>query len=289
MEKSINKNSKKPISYVTKEIIVYVLLFIWAIIVLLPFYWMILTSFKTNASYNAEIVPQFIARSPTLENYAIAWTKVPLARYMLNTVVFSITTTLLMIVVSIMAAFAFARLEFKGKNLVFTIFLSMMMIPNELIILTNYVTITNAGLRDTFTGLILPSVLSIFYIYLLRQNFMQVPDALYYAAKVDGLKDHEYLLKVLIPLSKPTIISIIILKLIECWNSYVWPKLITRTDSKSIVSLGIETIRSTLGGGQPNYPAMMAAVVCVSLPLLIIFLIFRKQIMSGVLRTGTKG
>lgn len=274
---------------VIREIIVYILLGIWAIIVLFPFYWMIMTSFKTNASYNAELTPRFIPTSPTLENYYIAWSEVPLARYMLNTLVFSLFTTFLMLVVCVLAAFAFARLEFKGKNLVFTIFLAMMMIPNELIILTNYVTISTVGLRDTFTGLILPSVLSIFYIYLLRQNFMQVPDSMYYAAKVDGLKDHEYLLKVLIPLSKPTIISIVILKLIECWNSYVWPKLITRTDSNSVVSLGIETIRSTLGGGQPNYPAMMAAVVCVSAPLLIIFLIFRKQIMSGVLRTGTKG
>ncbi len=288
MDKTTNKE-KISYKFIIKEIIVYVLLGIWALIVLLPFYWMIMTSFKTNASYNAEMTPQFIPLSPTFDNYAIAWTAVPLARYMLNTVVFSITTTFLMIIVSILAAFAFARLEFKGKNLLFTIFLSMMMIPNELIILTNYVTITNAGLRDTFTGLILPSVLSIFYIYLLRQNFMQVPDATYYAAKVDGLSDRQYLMKVLIPLSKPTIVSIIILKLIECWNSYVWPRLITRTDSNSLVSLGIETIRSTLGGGQPNYPAMMAAVVCVSLPLLIIFLIFRRQIMSGVLRTGTKG
>lgn len=156
-----------------------------------------------------------------------AFTTVSLGKYLLNTFLFTVITTALMVVVSTLAAFAFARLEFRGKNLAFTLFLSLMMIPNELVVITNFVTITNLNLRNTFTGLILPSVTSVFYIYLLKENFAQVPDELYYAAKVDGTPDLRYLWKVMIPICKPTLITIAILKVIECWNSYVWPRLIT--------------------------------------------------------------
>ncbi|MDE7106666.1 MAG: carbohydrate ABC transporter permease, partial [Anaeroplasmataceae bacterium] len=208
--------------------------------------------------------------------------------YMLNTIIFSVTTTLLMVFVSLLAAFAFARLDFKGKNVVFVIFLAMMMVPNELVIITNYVSIVNLDWRNTFTGLILPSVLSVFYIYLLRQNFMQVSDDVYFAAKVDGTSDFKYLWKILVPLSKPTIITITILKLIECWNSYVWPRLITTDKDFYLVSNGIQLIKEQ-SMGKADIPGMMAAVVCVSLPLLLLFIAFRKQIMSGVARSGSKG
>jgi multiple sugar transport system permease protein len=207
---------------------------------------------------------------------------------MFNTLIYAVITTVLMMIVTTLAAFAFARLNFKGKNIVFTIFLAMMMIPTELVIITNYTTIVNTGLRNSYVGLILPSVLSVFYIYLLRQNFMQVPDNVYYAAKVDGTSDFGYMMRILIPLSKPTMISILILKMIECWNSFVWPRLITTKEDYFLVSNAIEMIKST-GFGRDNIPAMMAAVVCISLPLLIIFIIFRNQIMSGVSRTGAKG
>ena len=193
-----------------------------------------------------------------------------------------------MLLIVIPAAFAFARLEFRGKNLVFTLFLSLMMIPNELVVITNYTTITNLDLRNTFTGLILPSVMSVFYIYLLKENFAQIPNELYYAAKVDGTSDMRYLMRVMLPICKPTVVTITILKIIECWNSYVWPRLVTDDENYFLVSNGIQEIREN-GFGRENIPAMMASVVVISVPLIILFLVFRKKIMAGVARGGTKG
>lgn len=270
------------------DIALYFFLVLWAIVVLFPFYWMVLTSLKSYGAYNAEYIPQFYTLNPTLENYVTAFTSVNLAKYFLNTIIFTLATTGIMMIVTIFAAFAFARLEFKGKNLVFTLFLSLMMIPSELVVITNFVTITNAGLRNTFTGLILPSVASVFYIYLLKENFEQVPDELYRAAKVDGTSDLKYLCKVMIPICKPTMVTIAILKVIECWNSYIWPRLITDDQNYYLVSNGIQEIREN-GFGRENVPAMMAAVVVISLPLIILFLLFRNKIMSGVSRGGTKG
>ncbi|MDO4192353.1 MAG: carbohydrate ABC transporter permease [Erysipelotrichaceae bacterium] len=271
-----------------RTVITYTLLVLWGLIVLFPFYWMILTSLKSYSAYNSEYIPKLYTTAPTFQNYADAFTAVPLARYFGNTIIFTLITTILMLVVTILAAFAFSRLEFKGKNLVFTMFLALMMIPNELVIITNFVTITNAGLRNTFAGLILPSVASIFYIYLLKENFEQIPEELYKAAKVDGTSDLKYLLKVMIPICQPTIVTITILKVIECWNSYVWPRLITDDAMYFLVSNGIQEIREN-GFGRENIPAMMAAVVVISVPLIILFLIFHKKIMAGVSRGGTKG
>lgn len=268
--------------------ILYTLLTLWGLIVLFPFYWMLLTSVKSYGSYNAEHVPAFFTLSPTLQNYVDAFTAVSLGKYLLNTLFFTLTTTAVMLVVITLAAFAFARLDFRGKNLVFTLFLSLMMIPNELVVITNFTTITNLGMRNTFLGLILPSVTSVFYIYLLKENFAQIPDELYYAAKVDGTTDLRYLRRVMIPICKPTLITIIILKIIECWNSYVWPRLITDNPDYYLVSNGIQEIREN-GFGRENIPAMMAAVVVISLPLIVLFLIFHKKIMAGVSRGGTKG
>ena len=267
---------------------VHILLSLWAVIVLFPFYWMVLTSVKSYGEYNSEYIPKFFTLSPTLQNYVDAFTAVPLGRYFTNTLVFTLITTLLMLSVITLAAFAFARLEFKGKRLAFTLLLSLMMIPNELVIITNFVTITDLGLRNTFTGLILPSVTSVFYIYLLKENFAQIPDELYYAAKVDGTSDYKYLSKVMIPICSPTMITIVILKVIECWNSYVWPRLITDDENYFLVSNGIQAIRES-GFGRENIPAMMAAVVVISVPLIALFLIFRNKIMDGVSRGGTKG
>ena len=223
-----------------------------------------------------------------MENYTEAFTAVPLARYFMNTVIFTGVTTALMLVVIVLAAFAFSRLDFAGRDLLFTAFLSLMMIPNELVIITNFVTITNLGLRNTFTGLILPSVTSVFYIYLLKENFDQIPDDLYKAAKVDGCSDFHYLTHVMIPICRPTIVTVVLLKIIECWNSYVWPRLITDNQLYFLVSNGIQEIREN-GFGRENVPAMMAAVVVISIPLIILFLIFRRKIMEGVSRGGTKG
>ncbi len=273
---------------VIKQSLIYIMLSLWALAVLFPFFWMLLTSFKTFGSYNAERVPSFVVQYFTWSNYFSAFTEVPLARYFLNTFIFTIATTAIMLVVIIPAAYAFSRLNFKGKNLVFTIFLSLMMIPTELVIITNFVTITDLGLRNTFTGLILPSVTSVFYIYLLKENFSQIPDNLYLAAKVDGTGDFKYMMRVVLPICKPTVVTVVILKVIECWNSFVWPRLITDEEAYYLISNGIQAIRES-GFGRENVPAMMAAVVLVSLPLIILFLVFRDKIMEGVARGGSKG
>lgn len=266
----------------------YILLVLWAVLVLFPFYWMILSSVKSYSEYNGEYIPKFFTLSPTFRNYVDAFTAVSLGRYFFNTFLFTVATTAIMLVVITLAAFAFARLEFRGKNLAFTLLLSLMMIPNELVVITNFVTVTDLGLRNSYLGLILPSVTSVFYIYLLRENFAQIPDELYYAAKVDGTSDLKYLWRVMIPICRPTMITIVILKVIECWNSYVWPRLITDDARYFLVSNGIQEIREN-GFGRENIPAMMAAVVVISAPLIVLFLIFRKKIMAGVSRGGIKG
>ncbi|MBE6564420.1 MAG: carbohydrate ABC transporter permease [Ruminococcaceae bacterium] len=271
-----------------RHVIVYALLTLWGITVLFPFYWMLLTSVKSYASYNGEHIPAFFTLSPTLQNYTEAFTAVSLGRYFLNTLLFTVGTTALMLIVIVPAAFAFSRLNFRGKNILFALFLSLMMIPNELVVITNFVTVTDLDLRNSFLGLILPSVTSVFYIYLLKENFSQIPDELYYAAKVDGTSDLKYLLKVMLPICRPTVVTVTILKVIECWNSYVWPRLVTDDPAYFLVSNGIQEIREN-GFGRENIPAMMAAVVVISVPLIVLFLIFRKKIMEGVARGGTKG
>ena len=266
----------------------YLLLALWGLAVLFPFYWMLLTSIKSYGAYSAEYIPKFFTLIPTLENYFKAFTTVPLGSYFMNTLLFTVITTALMMAVITLAAFAFARLEFKGKRLLFAFFLALMMIPNELVVITNFVTVTNLDLRNTFTGLILPSVTSVLYIYLLKEQFELIPDELYYAAKVDGTSDFKYMIKVMLPICRPTVVTVCILKVIECWNSYVWPRLITDDPDYFLVSNGIQEIREN-GFGREDIPAMMAAVVVISVPLIILFLLFRKKIMAGVARGGTKG
>ena len=268
--------------------LVYAFLAVWAVIVLFPFYYMIMTSFKSAGEYNSEAVPSLVVTSPTFDNFFSAFTTVSLGKYLLNTLVFTVVTTAIMLLFTVLAAYGFSRIRFKGRDLVFTVLLALMMIPTELVVITNFVTITNLELRNTFMGLILPSVTSVFYIYLLKENFSQVPNELYYAAKVDGTKDLAYLFKVMIPICKPTIITVTILKVIECWNLYVWPRLITDREDMYLVSIGIQIIRES-GFGRENIPAMMAAVTVISLPLIILFLVFRDKIMAGVARGGTKG
>ena len=270
------------------DIAIYALLVIWALCVLFPFYYMILTSFKSYGAYNSEFIPKFYTLSPTIENYIKAFNSVPLLDYLINTLIFTLLTTALMLIITIPAAYAFARMNFPGKDIVFLAFLALMMLPQELVIITNFVTVTELDLRNTFTGLILPSVASVFYIYLLKENFSQIPEELYLAAKVDGTPDLKYMLKVMVPISKPTIVTITILKVIECWNAYVWPRLAVDNRAYYLVSVGIQQIRES-GFGRENIPAMMAAVVVVSAPLNILFVIFRKKIMAGVARGGTKG
>lgn len=281
----IKKDKKEK---VLRKVIFYSILVIWAIIVLFPFYWMILTSVKSYAAFSSEQVPKFFVFNPTFENYTKAFTEVKLLRYCINTAFFSIITTAIMMFITILSAFAFSRLEFKGKRIVFTLLLALMMIPSELVIITNYYTIQHWHLTDNYLGIILPSVASVFYIYLLKENFESIPDALYEAAKVDGTTDWRYLWKVMVPIAKPTVVSILILKIIECWNSYVWPRLITKKEDFFLIAQGIQEIRQN-GFGREDIPTMMAAVVVVSIPIIILFILFRKQIMSGVSKTGIKG
>ncbi|MBE6926039.1 MAG: carbohydrate ABC transporter permease [Ruminococcaceae bacterium] len=266
---------------------VYAFLIIMALIVLFPFYWMIISSLKDLSEYRAP-TPTFWPNKVVWDNYPMAFSTANLGQLFMNTAYVGIVSTLLSLVITVLSAFAFARLEFKGKETLFGLLLATMMIPGELFTITNYLTVKNLGWMDTFEALIVPFLVSVFYIYLLRQNFMQIPNELYLAAKVDGCKDLKYLWKVMIPLAMPTLISITILKMMGAWNSYVWPNLVTKSDATRLITNGLRNAFSD-STGDVNYPVQMAAVVIVSAPLFMVFLFLRKYIMAGVSRSGIKG
>ena len=266
---------------------VYAFLLLMALIVLFPFYWMISSSLKSLAEYRMS-VPTFWPKVVMLSNYAEAFTTANLGRLFLNTMYVGIVSTLLSLVITVLSAFAFARLEFKGRDTMFGAMLATMMIPGELFTITNYSTVTQLGWIGSFDALIFPFLVSVFYIYLLRQNFMQIPNELYLAAKVDGTSDLKYLWKVMIPLALPTLISITILKMMGAWNSYVWPRLVANDEAHRMITNGLRNA-FTDTSGDVNYPVQMAAVAIVSAPLFLVFLFLRKYIMSGVSRSGIKG
>ena len=266
----------------------YAFLIIMALIVLFPFYWMIISSLKTQGEYR-QAVPTFFPRQIMWSNYAEAFTTGSLGNLFVNTLYVGVVSTLLSLVVTVLSAFAFARLEFKGKNALFGALMATMMIPGELFTITNYITVVNIlQWKNTFTALIVPFLVSVFYIYLLRQNFMQIPNELYLAAKVDGTSDLKYLWKVMIPLAMPTLISITILKMMGAWNTYIWPKLVANDDAHQLITNGLRNAFSN-ATGEVNYPVQMAAVAIVSAPLFLVFVFLRKYIMSGVSRSGIKG
>ena len=265
----------------------YAFLLIMALIVLFPFYWMIISSLKTLAEYR-QAVPTFWPKQMMFSNYSDAFTAANLGNLFLHTLYVGLVSTLLSLVITVLSAFAFARLEFKGKETLFGALLATKMIPGELFTITNYLTVNQLGWMHTFTALIVPFLVSVFYIYLLRQNFMQIPNELYLAAKVDGTSDLKYLWKVMIPLALPTLISITILKMMGAWNSYIWPKLVANDDAHQLITNGLRNA-FTDTSGQANYPVQMAAVAIVSAPLFLVFLFLRKYIMSGVSRSGIKG
>ena len=269
------------------SILIYAFLIVIAIIVLFPFYWMIISSLKTLDEYKLS-VPTLFPRSIEFGNYAVAFNQANLGKLFMNTVYVGLVSTVLSLIITVLSAFAFARLEFKGKNTLFAVLLATMMIPGELFTITNYQTVFYLEWMNTFTVLIVPFLVSVFYIYLLKQNFMQIPNELYLAAKVDGTSDLKYLWKVMIPLSLPTLISITILKMMGAWNSYVWPNLVTDSDEHRLITNGLRNafIEST---GDVNIPIQMAAVAMVSAPLFLVFLLLRKYIMKGVSRSGIKG
>lgn len=280
----IRQTTFKVIGYIVK----YAFLILVAVAVLFPFYWMIISSLKSLEEYR-QSVPTFWPQHVLWGNYAEAFTQANLWRLFGNTVFVGIVSTILSLVITILAAFAFARLEFKGKNILFAGLLATMMIPGELFTITNYITVSKMELTNTYTVLIVPFLVSVFYIYLLRQSFMQIPNELYYAAKVDGTSDFKYLLKVMIPLALPTIITITILKMMGAWNSYMWPRLVANDDAHALVTYGLRNAFQDVSGDDVNYPVQMAAVAVVSLPLILVFVFFRKYIMKGVSRSGIKG
>lgn len=287
-ERDIGKTtSKQRVGKIVVMAMTYLFLIIMAIIVLFPFYWMLNSSLKTLDEYR-ESVPTFFPRIIKFSNYAEAFTAASLGRLFLNTMIVGIISTILSLVITVLSAFAFARLEFKGKNILFAGLLATMMIPGELFTITNYGTVTKLGWLNTYTVLIVPFLVSVFYIYLLRQNFLQIPNELYLAAKVDGTKDIKYLWKVMIPLSLPTLISITILKMMGAWNSYIWPRLVANDAAHRMVTNGLRNA-FTDTTGDVNYPVQMAAVALVSLPLFLVFIFLRKYIMKGVSRSGIKG
>lgn len=266
----------------------YAFLILVAIVVLFPFYWMIISSLKSVEEYRLTI-PTFWPKNPLWSNYAAAFEVGNLGTLFKNTVIVGIVSTILSLVITVLSAFAFARLEFKGKNLLFAGLLATMMIPGEMFTITNYVTVVRFGWLNTYTALIVPFLVSVFYIYLLRQNFMQIPNELYLAAKVDGTSDLKYLWKVMIPLALPTLISITILKMMGAWNSYVWPRLVANDELHQLVSNGLRSAFTDAGTNETNYPQQMAAVAIVSAPLFLVFIFLRKYIMKGVSRSGIKG
>lgn len=266
---------------------VYAFLLIMALIVLFPFYWMLISSVKTLEEYRMSI-PTFWPQKIMLSNYVEAFTTANLGTLFMNTLYVGVVSTLLSLVITILCAFAFARLEFKGKETLFGLMLATMMIPGELFTITNYQTVTTFGWLNTFVVLIVPFLVSVFYIYLLRQNFMQIPNELYLAAKVDGTSDIKYLCKVMIPLALPTLISITILKMMGAWNSYIWPRLVANDEAHRLITNGLRNA-FTASTGDVNYPVQMAAVAIVSAPLFMVFIFLRKYIMAGVSRSGIKG
>ena len=287
-EENLRKESvKQKIIKIIVKIIVYLFLIIMALTVLFPFYWMINSSLKSLEEYRMS-VPTLWPKKILFENYVQAFTTANLGRLFLNTVIVGLISTVLSLVITVLAAFAFARLEFKGKNLLFAALLATMMIPGELFTITNYTTVNSFGWMNTYTVLIVPFLVSVFYIYLLRQNFLQIPNALYLAAKVDGTGDLKYLWKVMIPLSLPTLISITILKMMGAWNSYIWPRLVANDEAHRLITNGLRNA-FTDTTGDVNYPVQMAAVALVSIPLFLVFVFLRKYIMKGVSRSGIKG
>ncbi len=281
------ETSRQKVIGVIVKVILYAFLIVMALIVLFPFYWMINSSLKSLDEYRMS-VPTFWPKSMLFSNYVTAFSTANLGRLFLNTMYVGIVSTLLSLVITILSAFAFARLEFKGKDLLFAGLLATMMIPGELFTITNYSTVTSLGWINTYTVLIVPFLVSVFYIYLLRQNFLQIPNELYLAAKVDGTSDFKYLCKVMIPLSLPTLISITILKMMGAWNSYIWPRLVANDENHRLITNGLRNA-FTETTGDVNYPVQMAAVAMVSAPLFLVFVFLRKYIMKGVSRSGIKG
>ncbi len=289
IERDMKKvSAKQRVVQIFVKVLLYTFLIAMALIILFPFYWMLISSVKSLDEYRLS-VPTLFPRQILFSNYVRAFNQANLGRLFMNTLYVGVVSTLLSLVITVLSAFAFARLEFKGKNALFAALLGTMMIPGELFTITNYATVNSFGWMNSFKVLIVPFLVSVFYIYLLKQNFMQIPNELYLAAKVDGTSDLKYLWKVMIPLALPTLISITILKMMGAWNSYVWPRLVANDEQYRLITNGLRNAFTNADTGESDIPVQMAAVAIVSLPLFLVFIFLRKYIMKGVSRSGIKG
>ncbi|MCR5112930.1 MAG: carbohydrate ABC transporter permease [Acholeplasmatales bacterium] len=296
MEAQYFENAKEARAYKTrkiiKDILLYLVLTFFAVFTVIPFLWMILYSFKSLGEIQDLTVPATFLPKDWTNNFQIFFKNdyyIPIWRYMFNSILVGAVSTGLSLIVTILAAFAFARLSFRGKEVIFSLMLATMMIPGEMMIITNFTTVSRLGWLDTYTALIVPFISSVFYTFYLRQNFRQIPDELYYAAKVDGISDFRYLLKVMLPIAKPAITTITILSMIGSWNAYIWPRAVTSSKSMYLVTNGIMRMFQSEAGDTLTTNYKMAAMTLVSLPLLIAFIVFKKYIMRGVSRAGIKG
>lgn len=299
----VKKEEKKSkIKNISVKTITYIFLTIVAIFSFLPFYWMIISSLKSESEFR-ETIPTFFPREIMWENYSfvMSYKESLFTTSLVNTIIVGILSTVLGVIIVIISAYAFARLEFKGKEFLFTLMLATMMIPGELFTTTNYISVGrnglfgSQGLNNTYTVLIIPFLVSFYYIFLLRNAFKQIPDSLYQAAKVDGCSDMGYLIKVMVPLTAPTLISVTLLKFIGIWNSYIWPRLVNKDQEWQLISnwvtMGFTDTNDVLGYGysDPLNVLKLAAACMVTLPLFVLFICFRKYIMQGVSKSGTKG
>ena len=295
------------------QVLLYAFLTLFGLFIVFPFFYMVVTSMKSEILYDSEAARKLISLVPQFEsvyglndqgNFVRTWQLFDNYRivldssnnffvYYMNTIIVSVVSTAFTVVTAVLAAFAFARLEFKGKNLLFTIILATMMVPGEMMVITNFQTAATWGWQNTYAALIFVHGVSVFYIFYLRQTFQQIPNELFLAAKVDGYGHFRYLWRVMVPIGMPTIVTIIILSLMGSWNAFIWPNLIasgtnpTFGHTMRVVSNGLMSLFQ--GEYSSEDTIKVAASMVITLPLFVFFLIFRKFIMRGVSRSGIKG
>jgi len=272
-------------AHYTKKAIVYLLLSIGALIMVFPFIWMLLSSLKTAAEVNTT-PPTFLPANPTLENYVFAFERAPFGRYFINSVIVTVCCVVFTQFTTITAAFAFSRLQFPGRNILFALLVSMMMVPFEMLIITNFSTIVTLKLLDSLPALIVPFTTSIFYTYILRNFFFSIPDSLYYSARVDGASNWRYLWRVMVPIAKPALVTIGLLNAITCWNAFLWPVLVTNSANVRTLPFGLYVFMTSAG---VRHERLMAGAFIVVFPMIVLFVLCRKSIVTGVSRGGLKG
>lgn len=267
------------------RVLTYVFLIIGALIMVFPFYWMITGAFKTSLEIQM-FPPQWLPSSFSFDNFTEALEKAPFATYFLNSVIAMVSSVTICTITTILGAFAFSKLNFPGRHIIFGLLLGLMMVPFEMIVITNYRTIIDWGIYNTILALIIPFTSSIFYMYILKGFFDSIPDSLYQAARVDGCSNWKYLWRVIVPIAKPSLVTIILLNAIASWNSFLWPMLAVVDKELRTLPFGLYAFVSE-GGAKTEL--MMAASTMIVIPMIILFIFARKQIVNGVARGGIKG